>query len=112
MKFETIVKGLFDLKNQSLYFGGYPQMRADPDSIVMAFPVEGWEESAAVVLHQSSPDKVEGEVYGAINSPARPGKQPRAPFPLAVEAGGGSKSGNRIRASARCRANINFCGRS
>jgi DNA-3-methyladenine glycosylase II len=95
MKFEMIVKGPFDLKNQSLYFGGYPQMRADPDSIVMAFPVEGWEESAAVMLRQSSADKVEGEVYGAVDNAARAWNQAMATLSLDVDGRGWPEVGGR-----------------
>jgi DNA-3-methyladenine glycosylase II len=57
--------GPFDLANQNRYFNPWPTLRGDPRSLVMAFPVEGWSGSAAVVLHQAEPDgAVDVEVVG------------------------------------------------
>jgi len=61
-----IPQGLFDLETQAAHFGGWP--RAD-DAIVMAFPVEGWKSSAAVVLRQQG-DAIRGETYGTSQADA------------------------------------------
>ncbi|HEX7588888.1 MAG TPA: DNA-3-methyladenine glycosylase 2 family protein, partial [Anaerolineae bacterium] len=62
--FEHIPAGPFDLANQNEYFGGWPRLLDRPDTIVMAFPVEGWEGSAAVTLQQSNDGRLVGHVYG------------------------------------------------
>jgi len=95
MKFEMSVQGPFDLKNQSLYFGGYPQLRADSDAIVMVFPVEGWDESAAVVIRQPSADKVEGEVYAAVDNLVRAWEQAMATLSLDIDGRGWPEVGER-----------------
>jgi DNA-3-methyladenine glycosylase II len=58
---QTAIQGPYDLARQSEFFGEWTKSRGD--SIVMAFPVEGWTESAAVQLRQHG-DKIEGAVYG------------------------------------------------
>jgi DNA-3-methyladenine glycosylase II len=45
-------RGPFDLTNQNRYFNGWPTLPDDPETVVMAFPVEGWRGSAAVTLRQ------------------------------------------------------------
>jgi DNA-3-methyladenine glycosylase II len=57
--------GPFDLAHQQRFFGSWPEYPPDPTAVAMAFPVEGWTESAAVVLRQPEPGKVTGEVQGA-----------------------------------------------
>jgi DNA-3-methyladenine glycosylase II len=57
----TEIQGPYDMARQSEFFGGW--VRSADDGIVMAFPVEGWTHSAAVVLRQRG-DAVEGEVVG------------------------------------------------
>ena len=71
--FDFIPNGLFDLANQNQYFGGWPTLKNDPQTIVMAFPVEGWHGSAAVTLRQAADGKIIGQVYGpaAISEKAR-----------------------------------------
>ena len=64
MMFEFIPSGLFDLANQNQYFGGWPTLKNDPKTIVMAFPVEGWKGSAAVTLRQETDGRIVGQVYG------------------------------------------------
>jgi DNA-3-methyladenine glycosylase II len=64
---ETQVLGPYDLDRQSDYFGGW--VTATGGGIVMAFPVEGWKESAAVVLRQRG-DVVQGEVHGGAGQAA------------------------------------------
>src|SRR6202162_2312072 len=58
---ETIPRGPFDLETEATHFGGWPKLG---DGIVMGFPVEGWNSSAAVVMRQRG-DIITGEVHGA-----------------------------------------------
>lgn len=61
--FEMIPDGPFDLENQTAHFGGWPRLG---DAIILAFPVEGWGSSAAVVMRQEN-GGIEGEVHGAVD---------------------------------------------
>jgi DNA-3-methyladenine glycosylase II len=63
--FEFMSKGPFDLWNQNQYFGGWLTLRNSSQTIVMAFPVEGWKGSAAVSLRQETNGRIIGNVYGA-----------------------------------------------
>jgi DNA-3-methyladenine glycosylase II len=63
--FEFIPKGPFDLANQNQYFGGWPTLMKSSQTIVMAFPIEGWKGSAAVSLRQETDGRIIGNVYGA-----------------------------------------------
>jgi DNA-3-methyladenine glycosylase II len=58
---KTSIQGPYDMARQSEFFGGW--VRTAEGGIVMAFPVEGWTHSAAVVLRQRG-DVVDGEVTG------------------------------------------------
>ena len=58
---QTRIQGPYDMARQSEFFGGWTQTTGN--GIVMAFPVEGWTHSAAVVLRQRD-DTIEGQVYG------------------------------------------------
>lgn len=62
LEFTIEPKGPFDLLHQNRYFNGWPRLPAAPDTIVMAFPVEGWSGSAAMTLEQIGPT-VRGGVY-------------------------------------------------
>lgn len=61
----TTITGPYDLARQNEYFGGWLRSGADDSTIVMAFPVEGWERSAAVLVRQSAPDTVAGSAPSA-----------------------------------------------
>jgi DNA-3-methyladenine glycosylase II len=52
-RFSLEPSGPFSLAVANSYFGGWPTLAADSSAIVMAFPVEGWRTSAAVVVRQS-----------------------------------------------------------
>ncbi len=62
----------FDLRNQNDFFGGWPVLKDSPDefSIVIAFPVEGWKESTAVVVSQNKSGELSAEVHGAKDEDA------------------------------------------
>lgn len=63
--FATNPLGPFDLAHQQQFFGAWPTYPPDPSAVAMAFPVEGWRESAAVLLRQPEPGTITGEVHGA-----------------------------------------------
>ncbi|HKT01908.1 MAG TPA: hypothetical protein VJT31_20475 [Rugosimonospora sp.] len=60
--------GPFSLANQNRYFGGWLTPAHDGGTILMAFPVEGWQHSAAVALRQE-PD---GTIAGTVAGPGDP----------------------------------------
>src|SRR3984893_8202219 len=64
--FELVAQGPFDLETEAGRFGGWPRLG---DAVVMAFPVEGWRSSAAVVMRQSG-DSITGDVHGADEADA------------------------------------------
>ena len=53
-RFSVEPRGQFVLAQANTYFGGWPTLSGDPNALVMAFPVEGWRTSAAVVVRQDS----------------------------------------------------------
>lgn len=65
-RFEVVPQGPFDLETAAARFGGWPRLG---DAIVMAFPVEGWRGSAAVVMRQREAT-VQGEVYARADGDA------------------------------------------
>jgi len=56
---EVVALGPFDLEVEARRFGGWPR---HGDAVVMAFPVEGWQGSAAVVMHQRG-NTIAGDVH-------------------------------------------------
>jgi DNA-3-methyladenine glycosylase II len=63
-RFTAHVTGPFDLALEAHHFGGWLTLPAEPGALVMAFPIDGTDESAAVVLRQSPDGVVSGEVHG------------------------------------------------
>ncbi len=68
-RFQVVPRGPFSLGDESEFFGGWPPLQADPSAVAMAFPVEGWRTSAAVVVRQT-PAAITGEVHGATGPDA------------------------------------------
>jgi DNA-3-methyladenine glycosylase II len=95
--FELVPAGPFDLANQNEYFGGWPLLRGRPDTIVMAFPVEGWEGSAAVTLRQSKEGLLEGHAYGPARVLEKAKSQAMACLSLDVAGEGWPEVGKRDR---------------
>jgi DNA-3-methyladenine glycosylase II len=60
--------GPFSLANQNQHFGGWAGARGHQSGIVMAFPVEGWSASAAVVVSQGDDGMVSGTVHGSADA--------------------------------------------
>jgi 3-methyladenine DNA glycosylase/8-oxoguanine DNA glycosylase len=62
--FTAAVAGPFDLAEQARQFGGWLSLAGEPGALVLAFPIDGFDESAGVVLRQSPEGVVSGAVYG------------------------------------------------
>ncbi|WP_432968400.1 DNA-3-methyladenine glycosylase family protein [Dactylosporangium sp. CA-233914] len=60
---QTHIAGPYDMARQTEFFGGWVRPADDARSLLMAFPVEGWQGSAAVLLRQDG-TTVTGEVLG------------------------------------------------
>jgi len=56
--------GPYDLADQSQYFGGWPTLEQDPQTVVLVFPVESWDGSAAVTASQASDGAVQLVAHG------------------------------------------------
>ena len=85
----------FDLRNQNDFFGGWPVL-ADTDTnyaIVVCFPVEGWQESAAVVVSQDSTGAITAEAHGLKGDPQKAIDQALASLSLDVDDSGWEKVG-------------------
>lgn len=77
----------FDLRNQNQFFGGWPVLKEDENefSIVVPFPVEGWEESAAVVVSQNNNGDITLEAHNTKNYSEHAIKQAMAVLSLDVD---------------------------
>jgi DNA-3-methyladenine glycosylase II len=84
--FEFMPKGPFDLANQNQYFGGWPTLTKSSQTIVMAFPVEGWSGSATVSLRQETDGRILGNVYGAPELTEKAESQALASLSLDIDA--------------------------
>ncbi len=99
--FEMVPHGPFDLENQADRFGGWPRLA---DGIVIAFPVEGWRSSSAVVVRQQKA-RITGEVHGAAAADAeRAWKQALAALSLDVDGSGFVEVGRHDPAIGRLQA--------
>jgi DNA-3-methyladenine glycosylase II len=78
-------KGPFDLARSREFFGGWPSPPSDALAIVMAFPVEGWRTSAAVVVSQQRGGRIVGDVYGAGADATKAWRQALATLSLDVD---------------------------
>lgn len=63
-EFDLVPRGPFELAFQVQYFGEWLHEKGDADSIVLAFPVEGWKGSAAVALRQDASGRITGVAHG------------------------------------------------
>ncbi len=95
MTFEYMPQGPFNLANQNRYFGGWPALPNDPGAIVIAFPVEGWQGSAAVVLRQSADGLITGDVFGPDSLAAKAQSQALASLSLDIDGTGWPQVGAR-----------------
>src|SRR5207253_976001 len=65
MDFTLTPRGPYSLAEQNRYFGGWAQLAENETPIVMAFPVEGWESSAAVEVAQDPGGQIRGTVHAS-----------------------------------------------
>jgi DNA-3-methyladenine glycosylase II len=87
-----VPRGPFDLENQSSRFGGWPKLG---DATVMAFPIEGWNGSAAVLLRQRG-NTITADVHGADDTDVeRAWRQALATVSLDVDGAGFVEIGRR-----------------
>ncbi len=93
MSFAIEPRGPFDLANQGRFFGGW--LSEEQGAIVMAFPVEGWRTSAAVVLRQGADGRVTGAVHPEGPDAERAWGQALAVVSLDVDGGGFPEIGRR-----------------
>ncbi|WP_344611272.1 hypothetical protein [Dactylosporangium salmoneum] len=96
---QTRIAGPYDMARQQEYFGGWIRPAGDPHSIVMAFPVEGWAHSAAVVLRQRG-----GLVEGAVDGPPQAWDQALAALSLDEDGSGFPAVGERDPVMGRLQA--------
>jgi DNA-3-methyladenine glycosylase II len=68
-RFDASPRGPFSLANERQFFGEWLSLASDPDAVVMAFPVEGWLGSAAVVVRQAADGSIDGTVSTTGGAP-------------------------------------------
>jgi DNA-3-methyladenine glycosylase II len=106
-RFRLAPLGPFNLQDESEFFGGWPPLQADPSAVAMAFPVEGWRTSAAVVLCQTA--AVSGEVHGPTGKDAEAAwNQALAVLSLDVDGSGFPDVGRRDPVIGRLQRNYRF----
>jgi DNA-3-methyladenine glycosylase II len=104
-RFEVVSRGPFDLETAAAHFGGWPRLGV---GIVMAFPVEGWNTSAAVVVRQSG-DTITGDVHGTGEANAeRAWQQALATLSLDVDGSGFADVGRRDPVIGRLQAEYHY----
>lgn len=87
--YELTPRGPFDLALQQRAFGSWPLFEPEPGTLAMAFPVEGWIGSAAVLIRQPSRDRLTATVHGANGALAdRAWQQALAVLSLDVDGSG------------------------
>jgi DNA-3-methyladenine glycosylase II len=89
-------QGPFDLAQQRQRFGGWPTHPGEPLAPVIAFPIEGTDTSAAVVVRQRHDGAILGEVHGcAYGLCAAAQRQALATLSLDVDGSGWPDVGGR-----------------
>jgi DNA-3-methyladenine glycosylase II len=108
MNFETRPNGPFDLSNANQYFGGWLTLNTDDQAIVMTFPVDGWQASAAVVVRQDDTGKVLGQVHCTDQHARTAWQQALATLSLDYNGTGWSEVGVRNPLVGRLQASYNL----
>jgi len=98
--FSVEPRGLFSLRAARQYFGGWLSPSDEPDAVLMAFPVEGWQSSAAVVLRQQE-GVVSGDVHSAEDAAEAAWQQALAALSLDFDGAGWAAVGERDRIIGR-----------
>jgi DNA-3-methyladenine glycosylase II len=88
--------GPFSLANERRFFGDWLSVASDPEAVAMAFPVEGWRGSAAVVVRGADDGAVEGGVVTTGDATSEHAwAQAMATFSLDVDGTGFPEVGTR-----------------
>lgn len=97
MKRHIICKAPYDLRNQNSFFGGWPVLKdtAAEYAMVMTFPVEDWQESAAVVITQTADSSLCAEDFGTTKYSEKAIDQALAALSLDVDDSGWEEVGAR-----------------
>jgi DNA-3-methyladenine glycosylase II len=77
-------RGPFDLLHQNRFFNPWPTLPERPGTVVLAFPVEGWAGSAAVLLRQDG-DEVDVDVRAPDALAGKAAEQALAALSLDVD---------------------------
>lgn len=93
-EFTTQPRGIYDLATQNRHFGGWAALAAQGGTIVMAFPVEGGRNSAAVAIRQEEDGRIRGQVHGDAE-PDRAWQQALAVLSLDIDGSGYAAVGER-----------------
>jgi DNA-3-methyladenine glycosylase II len=81
-QFEMTPRGPFSLAVTKEYFGTWTTSGPDQVAVVLAFPVEGWRTSAAVIVRQDNDMRIRGEIYGVGEEGEQAWQQALAVFSL------------------------------
>ncbi|HLX41363.1 MAG TPA: hypothetical protein VKR42_12580 [Ktedonobacteraceae bacterium] len=95
MKFELTLREPFNFAGVNDYFGGWTSSGPEQSDILMAFPVEGWQTAAAVMLRQDEKGNILGEVSGAGDEAEKAWQQTLAILSLDSDATGWASVGQR-----------------
>lgn len=100
----------FDLRNQNSYFGSWPVL-TDTDeeyAIVITFPVEGWQESAAAVVSQDKNGHISAESYGTTKYSEQAVNQALATLSLNIDDHGWQTMGKHDKFIAELQKKYNY----
>ena len=90
--FEVVAQGPFDIEVEAGHFGGWPRLG---DAVVMPFPVEGWQGSAAVLMRQRGETITGGVHVTGTTDVERAWQQAMATVSLDVDGRGFAEVGRR-----------------
>src|ERR1700694_712958 len=94
--FSLLPDAAFSLRTANEYFGGWIEAADGSDfAVPMAFPVEGWTTSAAVLVRQSADGTVSGDVHGAKGQEDAAWRQALAVLSLDIDGAGFADVGRR-----------------
>jgi DNA-3-methyladenine glycosylase II len=91
--FSTSPRGPFDLMVARDYFDGWPAL--DADTLAIAFPVEGWQTSAAVTVKRTADGSITATVHGAGDHAEQAWRQVQTALSLDIDGTGFPDVGTR-----------------
>ena len=95
LRFDVTPSGPFNLLRESEYFGEWISLSGDTNTIVMTFPIEGWQGSCAVSLSQNPQGKIEGQRFGRSRLADRAKDQALSTLSLDIDGGEWPDTGKR-----------------